>query len=89
MAEVAPYKPMMMARAVRMLGEVVNPIKVRELNEIVAALNKWKEKTKKLNGQFNENMSNKIIVFTALSRRTPRTRSLGTRCRVWSGTRSR
>ena len=62
----AKYNPRTMARAVRMLGEVVGPARVKELADIQTAVNRWEEKVRILNSQFDEELSNnmKIAIFT-------------------------
>ena len=60
------YNPRTMARGVRMLGEVVSPAKVRELQDIQVAVNRWEEKVRILESQFGETLSNnmRMAIFT-------------------------
>ena len=60
------YSPRTLARGVKLLGEVVNPPRVKELNDVEAAICRWEEKLRKLKQIYNEDISGdlKIAVFT-------------------------
>jgi hypothetical protein len=60
------YNPKTMARGVRLLCEVTNPPKIKDLANIETEINKWEEKALMLQTQFGEELTNKmkIAVFT-------------------------
>ena len=59
------YNPKTMARAIRLLCDVVSPNKVKELHNIESDVNKWEEKIKMLDTQLGGKISNgmKIAIF--------------------------
>lgn len=59
------YNPKTMARGVRLLCEVTNPPKVKDMTNIETEINRWEEKMATLKTQFDESLSNrmKIAVF--------------------------
>jgi hypothetical protein len=62
------YNPRTMARAIRLMGEVTSPPKVRDLSEVEGALNKWTEKVKQLSREFGEDIREgmKIAIVTSM-----------------------
>ena len=60
------YNPKTMARGVRMLGEVVNPARPKELKDIETAVNRWQDKVNTLRSQFGEGLSERmqLAIFT-------------------------
>ena len=48
------HNPKMMARGVRLLGEVTSPPKVKEMRDIETEVNEWEDKCKTLTAKFNE-----------------------------------
>ena len=60
------YNPETMARGVRMLGEVVNPARPKELKDIETAVNRWQDKVNTLRSQFGEGLSERmqLAIFT-------------------------
>ena len=62
------YNPKTMARGVRRLGEVTNPPKIKDLQEIEGEISRWEQKLAVLETQFQEKLSNrlKIAVFTGM-----------------------
>ena len=62
------YNPRTMARGLRMLSEVVNPPKAKDLSDVEMAVTRWEEKVKRLACQFEENLTDrmKIAIFTNL-----------------------
>ena len=56
------YNPKTMARAIRLVGVVTNPPKIRELKDAEAALDKWEEHVKLLQKDFNETFSETVKV---------------------------
>ena len=60
------YNPRTMSRGVRLLCEVTNPPKIKEMKDIETHMNKWEEKVKVLEKQFKETLSNnmRIAIYT-------------------------
>ena len=61
------YAPKTMARAVRMVGQVTNPPKVKELRDVERELMKWDEKAKALTKEFGETFSDTVKVGIVVS----------------------
>jgi hypothetical protein len=62
------YNPRTMARGLRMLTEVIQPPRVKNLSDIEGGIIKWEEKAKGLASQFKEELSNgmKLAIFTSM-----------------------
>lgn len=56
------YNPKTMARGVRLLCEVTNPPKIKDLSNIESEINRWEEKSAILHVQFGEELSNKMKI---------------------------
>ena len=61
------YAPKTMARAIRMVGQVTNPPKVKELRDVERELMKWEEKTKALTKEFGETFNDTVKVGIVVS----------------------
>ena len=61
------YAPKTMARAIRMVGQVTNPPKVKELRDVERELMKWEEKAKALTKEFGETFSDTVKVGIVVS----------------------
>ena len=62
------YNPRTMARGLRMLTEVIQPPRAKNLSDIEGNIIKWEEKAKALASQFKEELSNgmKLAIFTSM-----------------------
>jgi hypothetical protein len=62
------YNPRTMARGLRMLTEVIQPPRAKNLSDIEGNIIKWEEKAKGLASQFKEELSNgmKLAIFTSM-----------------------
>ena len=62
------YNPKTMARGLRMMLEVVNPFKIKELAEVETAVAKCEEKARALAAQFEESLSDrmKMAILTSM-----------------------
>jgi hypothetical protein len=60
------YNPKTMARGVRMLIEIVGPPKIKDLNDIESAIQKWENKLVVMKSQFGDGLTERmqIAVFT-------------------------
>jgi hypothetical protein len=60
------YNPKTMARGVRLLCEVTNPAKIKDMSGIEAAITKWEDRLATLKTQFGEGFSEwtQIAIFT-------------------------
>jgi hypothetical protein len=60
------YNPKTMARGVRLLCEVTNPAKIKDMSGIEAAITKWEDRLATLKTQFGESFSEwtQIAIFT-------------------------
>jgi hypothetical protein len=56
------YNPKTMARGVRLVCEVTNPPRCKDLTEIEGSITKWEEKRRTLTSQFSETLSPVLIV---------------------------
>ena len=61
------YAPKTMARAIRMVGQVTNPPKVKELRDVERELMKWEEKAKALTKEFRETFNDTVKVGIVVS----------------------
>ena len=59
------YNPKTMARAIRLVGAVTHPPKVKELRNVEAALDKWEEQLKVLKKDFGETFSETVRIGIA------------------------
>ena len=48
------YMPRSLARAVRLMGQVTNPPKIKEIQNVEQSLDKWEQLVKTLHADFNE-----------------------------------
>ena len=56
------YKPRTMARAIRLVGAVTNPPKIKDLKDVESELDKWEELIKVLKKDFGEEFSDTVKV---------------------------
>ena len=61
------YAPKTLARAIRMVGQVTNPPKVKELRDVERELMKWEEKAKALTKEFGETFGDTVKVGIVVS----------------------
>jgi hypothetical protein len=62
------FHPKTMARAVRLVGQVMNPPKIKDLRDVEPEITKWEEKLKILSKEFGEKFSDivKVGVITSV-----------------------
>ena len=70
------YAPKTMARAIRMVDQVTNPPKVKELRDVERELMKWEEKAKALTKEFGETFSDTVKVGIVVSIMPPAVQEL-------------
>ena len=56
------YKPRAMARAIRLVGAVTNPPKIKDLKDVESELDKWEEPIKVLKKDFGKEFSDTVKV---------------------------
>ena len=62
------FNPRTMARAIRLVGQVTNPAKIKELKDVKAEIAKWEERVKVLQKEFKEEFSDivKVGIITSI-----------------------
>ena len=60
------YNPKTLARGVRMMCQVVNPRKAKDLSEVESVINEWEDNLRKLRSRYNEELKRgmKIAILT-------------------------
>ena len=68
MVEAQTFNPLALAGAMRLVGTVTNPPKIRELKDAEVMLRKWEEMVKTLRKEFGETFSDtvKVGIVTAM-----------------------
>jgi hypothetical protein len=61
------FNPKTTARAIRLLAEVCSPSQVKHLHEVEGGLQRWKEKVKVLEREFDEKLNNRMKIAIATS----------------------
>jgi hypothetical protein len=61
------FNPKTSARAIRLLTEVCSPGQVKHLHEVESGLQRWKEKVKILEREFDEKLNNRMKIAIATS----------------------
>ena len=61
------YSPRTMARAIRLMADVAGPRPVKELQDVETALSTWEEKTRRLEAEFGERLSDGMRIAIATS----------------------